>query len=55
MTPAARERALRQEMRAEKNLHPALLAPEGHYKVSAVAVGRWGRSVCSGRVRLHCG
>ena len=34
MTPAARERAFRQEMRAEKNLHPALAAPEGHYKAS---------------------
>lgn len=33
MTPAARERAFRQEMRAEKNLHPALQTPEGHYKV----------------------
>jgi hypothetical protein len=35
MTPAARERAFRQEMRAEKNLHPALQTPEGHYKVRA--------------------
>lgn len=33
MTPAARERAFRQEMRAENNLHPALQTPEGHYKV----------------------
>lgn len=33
MAPAARDRALRTEMRAERNLHPALQAPEGHYKV----------------------
>ena len=40
MTAAARERAMQAEMRAEKNLHPALYppgpgqAPTGHYKVS---------------------
>ena len=39
MTAAARERAMQAEMRAEKNLHPALYppgsgqAPTGHYKV----------------------
>ncbi|GAB4817940.1 hypothetical protein N2152v2_004986 [Parachlorella kessleri] len=40
MTPAARERAFRQEMRAEKNLHPALQTPEGHYRfLKAVSEG----------------
>ena len=33
MSPAARDRALEREMRAEKNLHPALQTPDGHYKV----------------------
>ncbi len=33
MTPEARERALRAEMRAENNIHPALTSPDGHYKV----------------------
>eukprot|EP00887_Chlorella_sp_A99_P005446 scaffold1.g5446.t1 len=31
MSPAARERALRREMAADKNLHPALEEPKGHY------------------------
>lgn len=33
MSPAARDRALQREMRAEGNLHPALQTPDGHYKV----------------------
>ncbi len=33
MSAAARDRAFQREMRAEKNLHPALQTPEGHYKV----------------------
>jgi hypothetical protein len=33
MSPAARERALIAEMRAERNLHPAFMTPDGHYKV----------------------
>lgn len=33
MSPAAKERAFRREMQAERNLHPALQAADGHYKV----------------------
>ena len=33
MSPAARDRAFQREMKAEKNLHPALQTPDGHYKV----------------------
>ena len=33
MAPAARDRAFVLELRAEKNLHPALQTPDGHYKV----------------------
>lgn len=33
MNPAARERALQQEMRAMGHLHVALCTPDGHYKV----------------------
>ncbi len=33
MSPAARDRAFKAEMRAEGNLHPALQTPDGHYKV----------------------
>lgn len=33
MSAAARDRAFQREMRAEKNLHPALQTPDGHYKV----------------------
>ena len=33
MTAAARDRAFLREMKAEKNLHPALMSPDGHYKV----------------------
>jgi len=33
MTPLARDRALRLEMRAEGNLHPALYSNESHYEV----------------------
>ncbi len=36
MPPAARERALRAELRAAGALHPALCAPTGHYKVCRV-------------------
>lgn len=32
MSAAARDRAFKAEMRAEGNLHPALQAPDGHYK-----------------------
>lgn len=35
MSAAARDRALQREMRAEKNLHPALQTPDGHYRVGA--------------------
>ena len=48
MTPAARDRALAREMRAEKNLHPALETPDGHYRflraISEGMVGGGGRS-----------
>lgn len=33
MAPAARDRALRKEMRLDGNLHPALCSPGGHYAV----------------------
>ncbi len=33
MTPLARDRALRLEMRAEGNLHPALYGNDAHYEV----------------------
>lgn len=36
MSMAARDRALKQEMKAENNLHPALCTPDGHYKVPAL-------------------
>ncbi|EFN59116.1 hypothetical protein CHLNCDRAFT_137916 [Chlorella variabilis] len=40
MSAAARDRAFQREMRAEKNLHPALQTPDGHYKyLRAVAEG----------------
>ena len=32
MNLKARDRALQQEMKAERNLHPALCTPDGHYK-----------------------
>lgn len=40
MTPLARDRALRLEMRAEGNLHPALFSNDRHYEVVACCRGR---------------
>jgi hypothetical protein len=34
MNPLARDRALRQEMKADGNLHPALYSNEQHYEVA---------------------
>ncbi|KAI3433581.1 hypothetical protein D9Q98_003392 [Chlorella vulgaris] len=40
MSQAARDRAFQREMKADNNLHPALLTPDGHYKfLRAVAEG----------------
>lgn len=36
MNPLARDRALRQEMKADGNLHPALFSSKQHYEVSAL-------------------
>ena len=46
MSLKARDRALQQEMKAERNLHPALCTPDGHYKAriaSRDAQERWCR------------
>lgn len=53
MSPAARDRALEREMRAEKNLHPALQTPDGHYKVQR-GCGSLSAVPCCGATRqLH--
>ncbi len=39
MGPAAREAALCNDMASEGSLHPALLRPDGHYRVSASVQG----------------
>lgn len=54
MSPAARDRALQREMRAEGNLHPALQTPDGHYKVCRVAGACRARRPHSGRCLLGC-
>ena len=38
MNLKARDRALQQEMKAERNLHPALCTPDGHYKARNAAL-----------------
>ncbi len=38
MNIKARDRALQQEMKAERNLHPALCTPDGHYKARIAAL-----------------
>ena len=39
MLPAARERALRSELHSAEVLHPALVLPEGHYRVGLSGAG----------------
>ena len=53
MSAAARDRALAREMRAERSLHPALHAPDGHYKFTKASTRAWGVCVRGWGARVH--